>query len=96
MVEKIIWSPQARDDLDGIYLSLSDFNELYAKNWASKVFDKVDLIKQFPHIGIIIKEKEVSFIREISVGNYKIAYAVLDQEIRILKIVHKNSPFGKI
>lgn len=96
MVEKVIWSPQARDDLDRIYLDLLSKNEPYAIDWLERLFKKLELLEKFPEIGNIIPEKEVSFIREIFVGNYKIAYAYFNKQISILKIVYKGSPYGKI
>lgn len=96
MVEKVIWSSKARTDLDEIYLSLSEYSEKYANQWVERLFSKIELLEKFPEIGIIIPEKEISFIRETYVGNFKIAYSYLNNQLTILRIVHKGFPFGKI
>lgn len=96
MVEKVIWSSKARTDLDEIYLSLSEYSEKYANQWVERLFSKIELLEKFPEIGAIIPEKEISFIRETYVGNFKIAYSYLNSQLTILRIVHKGSPFGKI
>lgn len=96
MVEKVIWSSKARTDLDEIYLSLSEYSEKYANQWVERLFSKIELLEKFPEIGVIIPEKEISFIRETYVGNFKIAYSYLNNQLTILRIVHKGSPFGKI
>ena len=88
MVEKIIWSAKSRDDLDEIYLSFSEYSEKYANQWVERLFNKIELLEKFPEIGVIIPEKEISFIREIFIGNYKLAYSFLNGRITILRIVY--------
>ena len=75
MVEKIIWSSKSRDDLDEIYLSFSEYSEKYANQWVERLFSKLELLEKFPEMGLIIPEKEINFIREIFIGNNKLAYS---------------------
>jgi toxin ParE1/3/4 len=96
MVEKIIWTAKSRNDLDEIYLSFSDYSEKYANQWVDRLFAKLELLEKFPEIGVIVPEKELSFIREIFVGNSKLAFSYLNNQVTILRIVHKGSPFGKL
>lgn len=79
-----------------IFLNISEYNEKYAKQWVERLFNSIDLLEKFPEMGHIIPEKEISFIREIYVGNFEVAYSFLNNQLTILRIVHKGSPFGKI
>ncbi|MCU0353420.1 MAG: type II toxin-antitoxin system RelE/ParE family toxin [Cytophagales bacterium] len=96
MAEKIIWSEAANADLEEIYFFLEDASPLYAQNWLNEVLDKVDLLESFPEMGRMIFEKEISFIREILVGHYRVVYSYLNGQITILKIKHTASPLGRI
>jgi hypothetical protein len=62
---------------------------------AAKVLRRLEL-NVFPEIGSIVPEKEINFIRETYVGNFKVAYSYLNNQLTILRIVYKGSPFGKI
>ena len=96
MVEKVIWSLKARFDLDEIYLSFSEYSEKYANQWVERLFNKIELLEKSPKIGAIVPEKVISFFRENYVGNFKIAYRYPNNQLTILRIVYKGSPFGKI
>ena len=96
MVEKVVWASKARIDLDEIYLSIAEYSEKYANQWIERLFNKIELLEKFPEIGSIVPEKEINFIRETYVGNFKVAYSYLNNQLTILRIVYKGSPFGKI
>ena len=68
----------------------------YANQWVERLFSKIELLEKFPKIGAIVPEKVISFFRENYVGNFKIAYRYPNNQLAILRIVYKGSPFGKI
>ena len=47
----IIWSDEARQDLDRIFLRLYSESQSYSKKWINEVFKKIDLIEKFPNMG---------------------------------------------
>ena len=96
MATKIIWSDKARDDLDGIFLYLSDFSEDYAMQWSNKVFEDIESLEIFPEMGRIVPEKEVTFLREILVWKYRILYTFLNHDITIVRILHSSMSIRKI
>jgi toxin ParE1/3/4 len=57
---------------------------------------KIELLIDFPEIGNMIPEKEVSFVREVFIGNYKCAYSFIHKRITILRIVPKGTQYGKL
>ena len=77
-------------------MSLSEDFEKFANQWVERIFSKIELLEKFPEIGAIVSEKEVSIIRETYLENFKIAYSYFNNQLTIIRIVHKGSPFGKI
>ncbi len=96
MDKKIIWSDRARADLEEIYLSLDGISSVYAQNWIEEVFQKTDSLQRFPEMGKMLPEREISFLRELFAGNYRIVYSFLNDEITILKIKHTSALLGRI
>lgn len=96
MVEEIIWSVQAENDLEEVYLYFSDINLQYSISLIDKVFNRIELLRNFPESGSMVKEVNVSFIREVFVDNYKICYSYLHNNINILRIKHKGFSYGKL
>lgn len=77
-------------------MSLSEDFEKFANQWVERIFSKIELLEKFPKIGAIVPKKEISFIRETYLENFKIAYSYFNNQLTIIRIVHKGSPFGKI
>lgn|GEM_PF-4399586 len=61
-----------------------------------ETFEKAEVLEAFSEMGNMLKDVNVSLIREIYVGNYKICYGYLNGQINILKIVDKGFPYGKL
>lgn len=77
MVTEVIWSAQAENDLEEIYLYFEAINLPYAISLVDKIFERIELLRKFPKSGSMVKDINVSFIREIFVNNYKICYSFL-------------------
>ncbi|GAB4041836.1 type II toxin-antitoxin system RelE/ParE family toxin [Spirosoma jeollabukense] len=62
-----------------------------------KRFDKkLGLLESFPEMGRKVPEKEVSYLREILVGNYRLLYIFLNNTITIIGVRHQAGHLGKI
>lgn len=96
MVEKVIWSIVAEDDLEGVYLYFEDVNPKYAVMLVDKIFERIELLRAFPESGNMVKEMNVSFIREVFVDNFKVCYSYINGNINILRIKHKGNTYGKL
>jgi addiction module RelE/StbE family toxin len=92
----IIWSKEARQDLDTIFLWLENESRSYATKWINEVFKKLDLIEKFPNMGRKLPEIRVTSIREIPVGKYRIIYNVAKENtIEVLAIRHSAKPLSE-
>ena len=92
----IIWSKEARQDLDTIFLWLESESKSYSKKWINEVFKKLDLVEKFPNMGRKLPEIKVTSIREIPVGKYRIIYNVAKENtIEVLAIRHSAKPLSE-
>lgn len=64
MVE-INWTIQALDDMDAIAEYISHNSMRYASQFVENVFEKVNVLKEFPQSGRMVPEYGRSEIREL-------------------------------
>ena len=65
----------------------------YAHLFASKVFNSVLRLEDFPMSGRIVPEIEQEDIREIILGNYRIIYRISGENVYILTVYHSARLF---
>ncbi|QIP16736.1 type II toxin-antitoxin system RelE/ParE family toxin [Spirosoma aureum] len=70
----IIWTDEAKEDLRDVLHYLSRSPLAYVDNWSNKLTKKLSLPVLFPEMGRKVPEKELSHLREILVGNYRLLY----------------------
>ena len=76
MAFKIIWSHQARDDLQSIVLFIARDNPRIAESFGYRLMSKVDVLAQFPQLGRVVPEENDETIREMILRPYRIIYKV--------------------
>jgi plasmid stabilization system protein ParE len=55
-VARLIWSPQAADDLDAICAFIARDSEAYARDFAARVVGAVEILEEFPTAGRHVPE----------------------------------------
>ena len=90
MAFQIIWSEQARDDLQSIVLFIAQDNPTIAESFGYRLMSKVDMLAQFPQIGRVVPEENDETIRELILRPYRIIYKVLVEKetVAIARIWH--------
>ena len=83
---KIIWSPDAVDSVRDIATYIALDKPIIAREWAEKIFDKVEVLSDFPETGRVVPEIGRNEIRELIHGRYRIIYKIELKEILILTI----------
>ena len=71
MAYKIVWSPEAIEDLQSIAEYIQRDSEFYARAVVTKILDVSRSVKDFPLIGRIVPELENENIREVFVYSYR-------------------------
>ena len=85
---KLIWSPQAIEDIEAIAEYIARDSAVYAESTIERIFEASEKLIQFPKLGRIVPEKNDESIREIFVFQYRIIYEITASEIHILTVVH--------
>ena len=85
---KLIWSPQAIDDIEAIAQYIARDSTIYAESTVERIFQAPERLMQLPKLGRIVPEKNDESIREIFVFQFRIIYEILASEIHILTVVH--------
>jgi plasmid stabilization system protein ParE len=90
MAFKIIWSEQARDDLQAIVLFIARDNPNVAESFGYRLISKVDALAQFPQLGRVVPEENDESVREIIFRPYRIIYKVLAEKeiVALARIWH--------
>ena len=88
MPYQIIWSPEAREDLDSISEYISRDSLFYAQQVVAKILKTTRTIADQPLIGRIVPEYALGSVRERFAYNYRIIYQVKSKQILVVAIVH--------
>lgn len=85
---KLIWSPQAIEDIGAIAEYIARDSIVYAESTAEQIIEASEKLIQFPKLGRIVPEKNDESIREIFVFQYRIIYEISASEVHVLTVVH--------
>ena len=85
---KLIWSPDALDDIEAIGDYISRDSEFYAESTVLKIYEAPQNLVNFPKLGRVVPEVGDEDIRELFVFQYRIIYEIKCNEIHILTVLH--------
>jgi addiction module RelE/StbE family toxin len=85
---KIRFSAEARSDLKEIYNYIASDSTKHARLTRAKLIVRAEELAQFPYAGRKNHKYEDVKLREVFIGNYRIAYYIEEQVITILTIHH--------
>jgi toxin ParE1/3/4 len=86
----------ALKDLEDIATFISRESFHFASLQIQKIFQRTDILENFPFIGRVVPELKIKSVREIIEGNYRIIYRVLSkEEIHVLTIHHSSRRLPK-
>ena len=84
---KVLWSPQARQDLREIYLYLVSDNPDAARVLQQRIKQGVELLRENPHIG---RPGRVPGTRELVISgtSYIVPYQIREKRLELLRVYH--------
>ncbi len=85
---KLIWSPNAKDDLKNIRDYVASEDPQAAKRLITKLKQSVILLPNLPEMGRKVPEYNRADIRERIFGSYRIIYRRQLEQIDILAVWH--------
>ena len=97
MAFQIIWSEQARDNLQAIVQFIAQDNSPVAESFGYRLMSTVDVLAQFPQISLVVPEENDETLRKIIFRPYRIIYKVLAEKeiIAIARIWHGAREIGR-
>jgi len=89
---RIRLAPQARADLDAIwlYITQESNSQALATRAVEAITGAFGLFTQFPYIGKSLTSDLRPNVRTFPINNHVIFYSVKPEEIRILRIIHAS------
>lgn len=87
---KILWTDPALEDLRSIHTYIARDALAYADQFVARIITAVDHLQEFPEMGRIVPEAQLSHIRELCYQRYRIIYRVETERVAVLTIVHGN------
>lgn len=88
MAFRLVWSPEAVEDIEAIASYIERDSPWYAKAVVSKIVDTAETIPQHVELGRMVPEINDKSIRERFVYSYRIIYRVEQERILITTVVH--------
>lgn len=85
---KIRWSHEAEHWLREIYQYIAQDNLSAAKKVVSGIYEKAQILIDFPEIGYKYRDEPEGEIRILLYGHYRIAYIITEEYIDILGVFH--------
>ncbi len=93
---KVVWSPEAIEDLQSVAEYIERDSEFYARAVVIKILDVSQGINHFPLRGRIVPEIEDKKIRELFVYSYRVIYQIKESQILIVAVIHDKRLFDSI
>ncbi len=85
---RLIWSPQAVEDVEAIRSYVARDSEHYASLLVERIVAAVDRLEAFPLSGRVVPEVGDESLREIVYRNYRIVYRVKPEAVEIITVFH--------
>ncbi|MBM4035672.1 MAG: type II toxin-antitoxin system RelE/ParE family toxin [Planctomycetes bacterium] len=92
-MSRIVWTDPALKDMEGIRAYIALDSESYANALMLDIVEAVERLARFPRMGRFVPELHDGHTREILVGNYRVAYDVVGDAVRILTVLHGARQF---
>lgn len=93
-MRKIVWSPQALDDLQKCFHFISTESPRRAHEWLEQIFRQVERLSRFPAIGRQVPELDKkSRYRQIVIGDYRVFHEVREKDVFIFRVLHSRQIF---
>lgn len=85
---KVVWTTLARQCLKEVQDYIALDSKTHARRTAERIRKAVNRLAKFPEAGWVVEAFDDPRIREIVVGNYRVMYTLLQQEVNILIVHH--------
>jgi len=88
MARKLVWSPEAVEDIESIASYISRDSEYYARTVVSRLVSSAESIPENPEMGRVVPEMGDVHYRERFVHKYRVLYRIEAERILIVAVIH--------
>ena len=88
MARRLVWSPEAIEDIQSIAFYIERDSLWYAKAVASQIVETTETIPNYPELGRVVPEIGDNAIRERFVYSYRIIYRVEPDRVLVAAVIH--------
>lgn len=85
---QIEWTERSLEDLNKIHDYIARDSKSYANLFIKKIYNAVQKLREFPNMGRIVPEVNISSVRELIFQNYRIVYRIIDEIVEIITVFH--------
>ena len=85
---KIVWSPTARRRAQAAVDHIALDRPQTSLEWLDGLVRRVDLLRDLPEQGRVVREWHESSVREVFHDPYRVIYEVLDDRLEVLTLSH--------
>ncbi|MBS1808097.1 MAG: type II toxin-antitoxin system RelE/ParE family toxin [Acidobacteria bacterium] len=87
---KVLWTAAAISQLQAIHDYYAHIAPDYAKRIVDRITRRSKQIVSFPYSGQMVPEYELSEVRQIIEGRYRIIYLIKEDRIEVLAVIHTS------
>lgn len=88
MDRRVVWSPEAIEDVEAIAEYIGRDSAFYARAVATKILETARGVASFPWMGRVVPELGDKEIRERFACSYRVIYQVQEKRILIVAVLH--------
>jgi toxin ParE1/3/4 len=92
-VTPILWSPQARRDLEAVRAYIAEDSAHYADLVVRRIFAAVERLERFPESGRIVPERGTANVREVIVKPFRVVYRVRSGTVEVVTVFRSSRLF---
>jgi plasmid stabilization system protein ParE len=74
MVYKIVWTFRARKDIKSIKEYVAQDSLYYAQKLIARIYERVDVLQEYPEIGIPVFPEKFKHLRKLLYQSYRIVH----------------------
>lgn len=90
MAIEINWTPPALQDVESIAEYIVRDSEQFAKIQTTRFLSRVEILRDFPHLGRVVPEFSNQSLRELIEGNYRIVYRIVNENRVDILTIHSS------
>lgn len=85
---RVIWAPQAIEDVEAIRAYVARDSVHYADLLVERIVAAVSRLESSPRSGRVVPEVGDESLREVVYGNYRIVYRLKHETVEIVTVFH--------